>query len=59
VKQASGEEEDLFFDCNDAEAIAYKAGLQFELSKYILLHCAKVELSLIDLSTGTLFLTDD
>ena len=33
----------------------YLESLQKELSKYILLHCAKSELSLIDLDSGTSF----
>ena len=59
----------MFFDLPDTEEVnneeevdglsAFKAEVDRQLSHYILIHCAKDELSLIDLGTGQMIFQEE
>lgn len=65
-------DDQAFFDClqspEDASLLQseeqravseFKKGVERDLGHYILMHCAKVELTLIDLGTGEVILKDE
>lgn len=70
-KEVTKHEEGVFWDCQDNEHQSllvseeqralqeFKMQTEKDLSHYILMHCAKVELSLIDLGTGEMIFKDE